>query len=163
MPPIKRKTSGTEKELTLAQMVTVQKRKKVIMSRMEPALKQTEEKKTSLIRNFEENREKKNSMIKSNIDRQMLRMQERLKNRRSKSLIKKEKSGNRKKSFDFLMWKRKKRAPQTASQAKGFSYFWLFLFYLFIWRKLNYPHSIIQLPLKQKLVKKKKAISVLIS
>lgn len=98
-------------------MVTVQKRKKGIMSRMEPALKKTEQRKTSLIKSFEENREKKNSLLKSNINQQMLRMQERLKNRRSRSMIKRDRSCGRKKSYDVLMWQRKNQPNNTFREA----------------------------------------------
>ena len=74
---------------------------------MEPELKKMNRIQEHVIEDFQYEEEQQTRIIKKNIDKQMSRMNERLQNRKSKSLLSKKKK--REKSFDILMKERLKR------------------------------------------------------
>jgi hypothetical protein len=69
---------------------------------MEPELKKTEVQRKSAIENYQVKKNMKQDIFQKNINEQLQRMNERLKNRRSKSMLGKKKKGQRDKSFNIL-------------------------------------------------------------
>ena len=82
---------------------------------MEPELRKTEGEGQSAIETYQQKKQIKQNIFQNNINAQMQRMNERLKNRRSKSLLGKNKV-NRDKSFDVLMEERHRRRIKTRAE-----------------------------------------------
>ena len=66
---------------------------------MEPELKKTEVERKSAVESYQIKKDMKEDLFQKNIDQQLLRMNERLKNRRSKSMLAKSKKAEREKSL----------------------------------------------------------------
>ena len=80
---------------------------------MEPELRKTETQQKSVVNNYQIKKDLKQNIFQKNINKQMLRMNERLKNRRSKSLIGKSKNVKIDKSFNLRMNDNKEEKRNT--------------------------------------------------
>lgn len=85
---------------------------------MEPELKKTEVQRKSAIENYQNKKDLKQNLFQKNIDQQMQRMNERLKNRRSKSMLAKSRKAEREKSL-LQMSKLTGRPRQNTHQGTG--------------------------------------------